>query len=113
MCFIYLKVHPELDVIVALILVSWNPCLDRDCILFGTVYACGFPAGIFRRNDVVLTLMRCNYAALTSVRYHYVVMGPVNLLDCTELFGSSAELQWLEHLWDHENMFETGIVRAK
>ena len=23
------------------------------------------------------------------------------------------ELQWLEHLWNHENMFETGLVRAK
>ena len=22
------------------------------------------------------------------------------------------ELQWLEHLWNHKNMFETGIVRA-
>ena len=22
------------------------------------------------------------------------------------------ELQWLEHLWNHEIMFETGIVRA-
>ena len=22
------------------------------------------------------------------------------------------ELQWLEHLWDHENMFEAGVVRA-
>ena len=22
------------------------------------------------------------------------------------------KLQWLEHLWDHENMFETGVVRA-
>ena len=24
-----------------------------------------------------------------------------------------AELQWLEHLWNHENMFETGVVQAK
>ena len=24
----------------------------------------------------------------------------------------TAELQWLEHLGNHENMFETGIVRA-
>ena len=24
----------------------------------------------------------------------------------------TAELQWLEHLWDQENMFETGVVRA-
>ena len=23
-----------------------------------------------------------------------------------------AELQWLEHLWNHENMFETGVVQA-
>ena len=27
-------------------------------------------------------------------------------------FDVTAELQWLEHLWDHENMFETGVVRA-
>ena len=25
---------------------------------------------------------------------------------------NTVELQWLEHLWDHENMFETGVVRA-
>ena len=25
---------------------------------------------------------------------------------------STAELQWLEHFWNHENMFETGAVRA-
>ena len=24
----------------------------------------------------------------------------------------TVELQWLEHLWDHENMFETGVVPA-
>ena len=25
---------------------------------------------------------------------------------------NTVELQSLEHLWDHENMFETGVVRA-
>ena len=25
---------------------------------------------------------------------------------------TTVELQWLEHLWNHENMFETGAVRA-
>ena len=25
---------------------------------------------------------------------------------------STEELQWLEHVWDHENMFETRVVRA-
>ena len=24
----------------------------------------------------------------------------------------TVELQWLEHLWDYENFFETGVVRA-
>ena len=28
------------------------------------------------------------------------------------LIRNTVELQWLEHLWDHENMFETGVVRA-
>ena len=27
-------------------------------------------------------------------------------------FVHTVELQWLEHLWDHENKFETGVVRA-
>ena len=25
---------------------------------------------------------------------------------------STVELQWLEHLWNHEYTFETGVVRA-
>ena len=24
----------------------------------------------------------------------------------------TVELKWLEHLWDHENLFETGVVRV-
>ena len=24
----------------------------------------------------------------------------------------TVDLQWLEHLWDHENIFETVVVRA-
>ena len=24
----------------------------------------------------------------------------------------TVELQWLKHCWDHENMFETGVVQA-
>ena len=24
----------------------------------------------------------------------------------------TVELQWLKRLWDHENLFETGVVRA-
>ena len=27
-------------------------------------------------------------------------------------FPSTVELQWLEHLWDYENMFEAGVVQA-
>ena len=31
--------------------------------------------------------------------------GPSNL-------DYTVELQWLEHLWDYANLFETGVVRA-
>ena len=27
-------------------------------------------------------------------------------------FQNTVEFQWLEHLWDRENEFETGVVRA-
>ena len=41
---------------------------------------------------------------------------PEEHLDSTEraflLKSYTVELQWLEPLWDHENLFETGIVRA-
>ena len=30
----------------------------------------------------------------------------------TETFKHTVELQWLEHLWNHENKFETGVARA-
>ena len=36
----------------------------------------------------------------------------VVLVDQILRTGYTVELQWLEHLWDHENMFETGVVRA-
>ena len=26
------------------------------------------------------------------------------------LISNTVELQWLEHLWDYENMFETGVI---
>ena len=31
---------------------------------------------------------------------------------CLIIQYSTVELQWLEHLWDYENLFETGVVRA-
>ena len=34
-----------------------------------------------------------------------------NLL-CAAEGRYTVELQWLEHLWDQENMFETGVVQA-
>ena len=33
-------------------------------------------------------------------------------VDLTEVFLNTVKLQWLEHLRDHGNMFETEVVRA-
>ena len=32
--------------------------------------------------------------------------------DSNEYKQYTVKLQWLEHLWDHENQFEIGVVRA-
>ena len=32
------------------------------------------------------------------------------LLTSYHFFAFTAELQWREHRWNHENMFETGVV---
>ena len=29
-----------------------------------------------------------------------------------EVYTNTVELLWLEHLWNHEDMFETGLVQA-
>ena len=42
-------------------------------------------------------------AYITRQRYATEVLDPE---------GHTVELQWLEHLWDNENLFETGVVRA-
>ena len=36
----------------------------------------------------------------------------LNCHDHLEETEDIVELQWLEHLWNHENMFETGVVRV-
>ena len=36
----------------------------------------------------------------------------VNTIEANRKSQITVELKWLEHLWNHENMFETGVVRA-
>ena len=31
---------------------------------------------------------------------------------CSNELFNTVELQWLEHLWNHENMFQIGVVQA-
>ena len=96
------------------------------------------PAGLQRKNDVVLPEMRHDDVASTSIRRHFgsicllgtlvfiIVCLHTNACECIYTSrpfrktgrgssgkdGHTVELQWLEHLWYHENMFETGLVRA-
>ena len=46
---------------------AWRPCREQGI----------FPAGTWRRNDVVLTSMRRDYIASASVRRHFDVMCPL------------------------------------
>ena len=57
---------------------------------------------------------------ITFAPYYSVVIVEVYCNDCVKsiihgigkCINNTVEFHWLEHLWDHENMFETGVVRA-
>ena len=40
------------------------------------------------------------------------VFGNLKGIQPSETLINTVELQWLEHLRDHENQFEAGVVRA-
>ena len=43
----------------------------------------------------------------------YCTEEPSTLMeDVDDSLPYTVELQWLQHLWNHENMFEKGVVRA-
>ena len=43
----------------------------------------------------------------------YCTEEPSTLMeDVDDSLPYTVTLQWLEHLWNHENMFETGVVQA-
>ena len=50
-----------------------------------------------------LLLVENIYALIVTARRCFLL---------AHLSESTVELQWLEHLWDYENLFETGVVRA-
>ena len=54
-----------------------------------------------------------SYAAMQILGIIMVTRPPVNHLsvNVSKIVGTT-ELQWLEHLWNHEKMFETGVVQA-
>ena len=60
------------------------------------------------KNDTTADL----YFLITSPDpYSHFIFG-LYLSKLLKYFYDTAELQWLEHLWNHEKMFETVVVRA-
>ena len=49
---------------------------------------------------------------LTSMRSYDMSKTSVYTTSCTRWEINTVELVWLEHLWNHENKFEAGIVRT-
>ena len=41
-----------------------------------------------------------------------IILATVIILEATAPEMITVELQWLEHIWNHVNMFETGVFRA-
>ena len=49
---------------------------------------------------------------LTGAHILYIRIVILLDLNTRSLLLNEVELQWLEHLWNHENMFKTEVVRA-
>ena len=52
-------------------------------------------------------ILFCHYHINSAISMGYL---RALLLSLVKL--NTVKLQWLEHLWNHKNMFETGVVRA-
>ena len=53
----------------------------------------------------------CTYAVQRTVRDNNFFYNIIMYTQHTQIF-TIVEPQWLEHLWDHGNSFETLVVRA-
>ena len=56
----------------------------------------------------VIVNQHCYMLLNISLNYNLPVVSHSVLI----VMVNTVELQWLEHLWNHENMFETGVGRA-
>ena len=57
-------------------------------------------------NSVKMFLVACANSNRSNMHLISKLSINLNIMICT------VELQWLEHLWNDENMFETGVVRV-
>ena len=71
-------------------------------------------ANILRENEIILSC-RNSMSEFTIFRdnsYRFFLIYCFLSHFENETLLNTVELQWLEDLWNHENMFETGVVRA-
>ena len=61
-----------------------------------------------RDKDLILDALRKGASQLTRLR-HPKVLSVIQPLEESR-YCVTVELQWLKHLWNHENFFETGAV---
>ena len=59
---------------------------------------------IISRSEVLLLHMLSTYTMYDTE--------PLSVSETLYHAEFTVEIRWLEHLWNHENMFETGVVRA-
>ena len=60
---------------------------------------------------MALLIMLCSRAGQFSTPDAYRITLELAYDHC-QWQMNTVEFQWLEHLWNHENMFDTGVVRA-
>ena len=61
-----------------------------------------------------LCMLFTPYATFATVACPFLLLALVNKVPVygRRSLSATVELQWLEYLWNRENMFETGVVQA-
>ena len=86
-------------------MVKFSIYLNRRVFVMTESDMFDFKRSTFLRNYFHMNL---DYTSFTG----YLSQTLLWCFTCKQNVENTVELQWLKHHWDHENLFETWVVRA-
>ena len=78
-------------------------CLQKPVVIaYGSERVKNTQNKLSQKKQFSIALLQCNHAVMIVSSKRLLLLGLCVIV----------EIQWLKHLWDHGNLFETWVVRA-